>query len=145
MAPSTDQRWRDLAVGVIDGYVTAADPADYAAAARRAFQDLDGVVSTLMGHAGLNALTDRALYLARRESRGMVAEPIATHTDDGLIGVAEGVAALPAAQARDGAVAILAAFAGLLATFVGDGLALQLLRQAWPNVPSLPGAEEDSQ
>ena len=98
-----------------------------AAAARRAYDDLAGVAAPLIGQLGVDALTGRALHLARREYPWLV------HTGE----------AQPApALATEAAGAEFATFTGLLVTFIGEPLTARLLRKAWPDALSGADTEE---
>jgi hypothetical protein len=133
---------RQLAVRVLAQQAgRAADVGALVAAARRAYGDLARVAAPLIGQVGVDALTGRALHLAQREYPWLVptAEP---HQWEGPF--AEVLFCLERqnpAVATDAAAAVLATFTGLLMTFIGEPLTVQLLRKAWPDGFSEPSTK----
>jgi hypothetical protein len=104
------------------------------AAVRRAYDDLARVSAPLIGQVGLDALTGRALHLAQR------AHPWLVHTRepeqwkgpcDQMIFCLE---QQDPAIATEAAGAVLGTLTGLIVSFIGEPLAMGLLRQAWPDV-----------
>lgn len=81
----------------------------------------------LVGKAGFSSLLARALTLAKRESPSL--RDVRIEDDcrlDGLL-----------VDDSSGMVVLLAHLIGLLMTFTGETLTLRLLRNAWPELPSL--------
>jgi hypothetical protein len=133
-----------------------ADAAALAAATRRAYDDLARVVAPLIGQAGVDALTGRALHLAQREYPWLV------HTREGLPARTERTPGTPPTEHAEGpfaqvisclerqdpavateaAGAVFATFTGLLVTFIGEPLTTGLLRRAWPAAFSGATTEE---
>lgn len=125
----------------------AAGPEALAAAARRAYDDLARVSAPLIGQAGVDALTDRALHLAQREYPWLV------HTREGTAARTERASGTPPpeqaeepftqvivcleqqdpAVATEAAGAVFATLTGLLITLIGAPLTARLLRKAWPD------------
>ncbi len=119
-----------------------ADAAALAAAARRAYDDLARVVAPLIGQAGLEALTGRALHLAQQEHQWLL------HTREPVQGEGPLSQVMSTLERQDPAVAAEAAgtvfttFTGLLVTFIGESLTLRLLQKAWPDAFSDAGADQ---
>lgn len=103
-----------------------------AAAAQEAYDALVRVFSPLIGHAGVDALTARALHLARQEHPWLGDARRPGHADEPFGRMAIRLARQDPAVASDGAAAVLATLAGLLVTFLGESLTTGLLRKAWP-------------
>jgi hypothetical protein len=83
-----------------------------------------------MGVAGFRALFSRAVALAGANVPWLRELPI--RADGSLEGLAELEARLTAEQIGTGEVALVAELLGLLVTFIGPALTLQLLQDAWP-------------
>ena len=125
---------RQLALRVLAQHAgPAEDAVALAAAAHRAYDDLARVSAPLIGQVGVDALTGRALHLARQEypwladSRG---------SEQGEGPFAQAIASLARqdpAVAIAAAGAVVATFTGLLVTFIGEPLTAGLLRKAWPD------------
>ena len=119
----------------------AADAAAVAAAVRGAYADLSGVLSSLIGEAGVEALAGRAVHLARTEhSLGPVRA--SDKTSSAFTQVTFWLERQDPAHATEVAAAVLANFAELLAAFVGESLTTRLLLKAWPDGFPLPQSEE---
>jgi len=110
---------------------SAADAAAVAAAARRAYDDLAGVVVPLIGQVGVEALTARASHLAQRQySWGQTGEKQGA----GPFGhVRLWLERQDPAVATEAAAEVLSTLGGLLVTFIGQPLTMRLLRKAWPD------------
>ena len=139
---------RKLALKVLAQHAGPAAGAEaLAAAAGRAYDDLARVSAPLIGQVGVEALTGRALHLARREYPWLV------HTDEGTPARTERTPGTPPpeqgdepfaqvmiclerqdpAVAAEAAGAVFATLTGLLANFIGEPLTARLLRDAWPD------------
>ena len=81
----------------------------------------------LVGKAGFSSLLARALTLAKRESPSL--RDVRIEDDCSLNGLLGGDSS--------GMVVLIAQLIGLLTTFMGETLTLHLLRNAWPELPSL--------
>ena len=148
---------RELALKVLAQHAgSAAGAAAVAAAAQRAYDHLAHVSAPLIGQAGVDALTARALHLAQRQYPQLV------HTRDGIPSCAEGTPETPPperteapftqfvfclerqdpAVATEAAGAVFATFTGLLVLFIGERLTSRLLRKAWPDAFSDASTEE---
>jgi hypothetical protein len=112
--------------------VEARSPAD---AAERACQKLCRRLSRLVTDAGYQALLARALHLARADYPfldGVRASSTAGPCLDGLNDRLQGVDDSTASEAL---AAVLSGVIGLRATFIGENLALNLIRDVWPDSP----------
>ena len=104
-------------------------------AAERACQKLCRRLARLVTVAGYQALLARALHLARREFSfldGVRAGATEDACFDGLRAKAEGI---DPAMLRAALTTVLANVIGLLTTFIGEDLALRLVRDVWPDAP----------
>ena len=99
-------------------------------AASRVCAKLRGPLITLAGVAGFRSLLSRALTLARAEAPSLSAVQIAA--DGSLKGLDELASQSSKEQARDGGAVLIAQLIGLLLTFIGEGLTLQLVQDVWP-------------
>ena len=84
--------------------------------------------STLAGVAGFRSLLSRALTLASEEIRWL--KGVRVNADGSLGGLDD--AQLSDAEIAEGEAVLVAQLIGLLVTFIGATLTLQLLQQAWP-------------
>jgi hypothetical protein len=89
-------------------------------------------LATLMGNAGFRALLARALALANAEVTWVRA--VHVKADGSLEGLAELAAQVDPTEIADGGVVLLAQLLGLLETFIGEALTLQLARDLWPKL-----------
>ena len=112
------------------------------AAARRAYDDLTRVSAPLIGQAGVDALTDRALRLAQQEYAWLAQTREPEHADRPFDAVIVSLERQDRAVASEAAATVFAAFAGLLVTFIGEPLTERLLRQAWPDAWADSSAEK---
>jgi len=123
-----------------------AEPAALAEAAARADARLRGRLADLIGLVGYTTLVDRAVRLARAESpaleRGAV-DAGETGAEGTLRGFHEFARASgDPAIAEAGLSALLAHVIGLLSLFIGEDLALRLVREAWPELAHGPDESE---
>src|SRR5687767_768929 len=134
---------RELALKVMAHHAgPAAGAQAIAAAASRAYDDLARVSAPLIGQGGFEALTGRALHLARREYPCLVH---AREPEPGAGLFAQVVACLERQDAATGieaAAAVFATLTGLLVTFIGEPLTTRLVRKAWPAAFSDASLEE---
>jgi hypothetical protein len=120
---------------------TAAGADAIAAAAGRAYDELEQVLEPVIGAVGLAAMTDRALHLSAREYPWL---PSRKPGADGIqfAQVIEALTAQDPVRASEAAAAGLGTIIALLATFIGQPLAARLVRQAWPDASSIADTEE---
>jgi len=148
---------RALALKVVAQYAGPAVGAEaIAAAARRAHDDLARVSAPLIGQGGFEALTGRALHLARREYPWLVhpregtpartertpGTPPPEHAGGSFSEVVVCLERQDPAVATEAAGAVFATLTGLLVTFIGEPLTTRLLRKAWPDAFSDASTEE---
>jgi hypothetical protein len=113
-----------------------------AAATRAAYDDVARIAASLIGPAGVDALTGRALHLAQREHPCLKqlpqpdppGEPFAR-----IVGCLQQQDAPVAAAAAGG---LFATLIELLVTLIGKPLTTRLVRQAWPDVFAAGRIEE---
>jgi len=115
-------------------------PAALATAAVAAYQDLAGVLVPLIGPAGVDALTSRALHVARSEYPVVeTADADDADTPAEAIGpVISWLKQQEEAVLSDAAATVLAVLGDLLMTFIGEPLTMRLFRKAWPDAFSEP-------
>lgn len=86
----------------------------------------------LIGAGGFNALLGRALRIAGREFPWLDAVSVEDYPGCSLKGLAE--AAGGRDEAEEGFAAVLANVVWLLVTFIGEDIALSVMREDWPEV-----------
>jgi len=134
MTPLRHAALQQLALKILAEHSGSAESAEaLATAARRAYDDLTHVSTPLIGEAGVDALTARALHLAQREYPWLVEAAESEHTNKAFAQVIVNLGRQHPALATEGTAAVFATFAGLLVTFIGEPLTTALLRKAWPN------------
>jgi hypothetical protein len=106
---------------------------DLAAASDRLFERLSQRLSQVIGPGGVEAIFRRAITMRRAEfpflDQHIVPERTSEHLEAALGARLRG---LEPDVIRDASVVLVATFAGLLATVIGDRLAWGLLRDVWP-------------
>jgi hypothetical protein len=90
-------------------------------------------LGTLMGTGGFRALLRRGLVLAQAEVPWL--ETVQVKTDGSLEGLREAETKLSRDDIREGEVILVAHFVGLLVTFIGEAMMLNLVGSVWPEVP----------
>jgi hypothetical protein len=114
-------------------------------AAEMVCRKLSRRLAKLVTPAGSQALLARALRLARADFPFLEGVRLGSSPETCLEGLREAAGGVEPAQAREGAVGVLASLWGLLATFIGDELTLRLVRDVWPDArlggPN-PGTQE---
>ncbi len=112
----------------------ARDPSDeLVGAAVRACEKLRVPLAKLAGVAGFRSLMTRALALATAEVPWL--DSVQVRADGSLEGLDAAGRQQGAAWGDEAGVAIVTQLLGLLVTFIGDPLALGLVRDAWPDAP----------
>jgi hypothetical protein len=138
-----DAALRQLALKVLAQHAGSAASAEaLATAANRAYDDLARVSAPLIGQAGVDALTGRALHLAQREYPWLVKTREPEQAEEPFAQVILCLQRQDPAVATDAAGAVFATFTGLLVTFIGEPLTAGLLRKAWPAAFSDASTEE---
>ncbi len=95
----------------------------------RVYEKLRRHLCALAGVAGFQSLASRALTLARAEAAGPSAVQI---TADGYLQGSELDPQLDGREAGEWEVIFIAQLLGLLVTFIGEALTLQLVLDVWP-------------
>jgi len=88
-------------------------------------------LATLMGNGGFRALLSRALALASADIPWLRAAHVGA--DGALAGMAEIRGQLSAEASFEGSVELVAQLLRLLVAFIGENLALRLVREVWPS------------
>ena len=133
---------RRLAMRTLAYHAGGGDAAAIAAAAHRTYEDLAQLLTPLIGPAGIDALTARALHLAQNQYPWLVHRREPGQAQGPFAQVVARLKDQDCAVAAEAAGAVLAILAGLLITFIGESLTTQLLRKAWPDAVSGSSAEE---
>ena len=134
---------RQLALKVLAHHAGANAGAEaVAAAALRAYDHLARVSAELIGQAGIDALTGRALHLAQQEYPWLVYTREPGQPEAPFSQIVACLKRQDPALAFEAAGAVFATMASLLVTFIGEPLTMQLLRKAWPDAFSAASAEE---
>ena len=125
---------RQLALRVLAHHAGPAASAEvFAGAAHRAYDDLARVSAQLIGQAGVDALTSRAVHLAQQEYPWLVHRREAEQPEGPFAQVVVCLKRQDPVVASEAAGSVLATLALLLVTFIGESLTMQLLRKAWPD------------
>lgn len=95
-------------------------------------EKLRATLTALVGNTGFGALMARALALGREEVPWLRA--VHVKADGFLSGLTERDAALSRETFLEGRVVLLAQLLGLIGTFIGADLTMQLIRDAWPKL-----------
>jgi hypothetical protein len=106
-----------------------------------AYDDLALVLITLIGSAGVEALTTRASHLALGHYPEW-AESDKRESDQPFGRVSSWLQVQDSARATEAATAMLSTLGALLVTFIGEPLTMRLLRKAWPEAFAEAGFEE---
>lgn len=112
---------------------SSADAHAIAAAALRAYERLAQQLAPLIGEAGINAVCARSVHLTQREFSWLAPADSAGPREAPFTHLRVSLERQDPAVATDAAIAVLATFADLLASFIGDGLTTHLLHEAWPD------------
>ena len=112
---------------------TSADAPAIAAAALRAYERLAQQLAPLIGDAGLHAVCARSVHLTQREFSWLAPADSAGPRDAPFTHVRSSLERQDPAVGTEAAIAVLATFGELLASFIGDSLTTRLLRDAWPD------------
>lgn len=102
--------------------------------AARVCDKLRTVLTTFAGSAGFRSLLTRALTLAATRApdlKGVTVTP-----DGSLSGIENVESGKYKGTAREWELILVAQLLDLLATFIGEILMLQLVRQGWPDLPA---------
>lgn len=95
----------------------------------RVSEKLRRPLCVLAGASGFRSLLTRALTLAKSEAP--VLGDVSVNPDGSL----DGLNGLHSSEALDAGVALITQLLSLLASFIGEPLALSLVHEAWPELP----------
>ncbi len=91
-------------------------------------------LASLIGAEGVRALMIRALHLAKDGHPLFQRVEIGSESEAYLKGLRQSAQGLEPTEIRRGIVTFLGNFVWLLATFIGEALALRLVARIWPDV-----------
>src|SRR5207248_11483161 len=120
-----------------EGAAASAGAEKCAGAADSVYDKLYTHLAPLVGNAGVQALFVRSAKLAQGEF-ACLAEPAILESSTKL---RECLQAQDPAVATESAAALFGTFFGLLTTFIGERLAIQALRTAWPTIEAMEPEE----
>ena len=122
---------RDLALRLLACEAAAGENSEPTeSAAFRVCAKLRRPLIALAGVAGFRSLLSRALTLARKRAPSLSAVQVAA--DGSLQGLDELGPQIDKEQAREGGAILIAQLIELLLTFIGEGLTLRMIQDAWP-------------
>jgi hypothetical protein len=125
---------RQLALKVLAQHAGSAPGTEaLVVAVRRAYDDLARVSAPLIGQVGVDALTGRALHLAQRAHPSLVQTREPEQWKGPFDQIVFCLEQQDPAIATEAAGAVFGTLTGLLVSFIGEPLAVGLLRQAWPD------------
>ena len=101
----------------------------------RACEKLRGPLSKLVGGAGFHSLLSRALTLA--EAKAPCLRSFKVEPDGSLAAAPDANAQIDARAVAEGEIVLVSQLLGLLETFIGPALTLQVLRGIWPKMNDL--------
>jgi hypothetical protein len=129
---------RDLALWLLEAEMgDAREPEALLDAAERVCQKLCRRLTRLITVIGYQALLARALHLAKGEFP-LLDEVRAGATDDACFdGLRAKTKGVDPVMLRAALTTVLASVIGLLTTFIGEDLTLRLVRDVWPDAPSV--------
>jgi len=113
------------------------DAPGLSAAAKRVCQKLLLRLSRLVSPAGSQAILSRALHLARGEFRFLEGVRAGKGAEAYLEGLGEQLQGVNLGEARAGLLTVIGLLLDLLVGFIGEELTLRLVRDVWPDVPTL--------
>lgn len=119
-----------------------ASSSQIAATAVKKWQELDAVLSPVIGHAGVAALYKRALHLLRSDYPWLVSAHDAETTFGEFISLKAALTQRTSAEASAVNLALYLAFYKTLVSLIGESLTDRLLQSIWEN-PSHGDAVED--
>lgn len=123
---------RDLALRILARGGDAGEVVRFAAAEQFCGR-LSTVLSKLAGPAGSRTLLSRALVLAGQEAQCLTV--VQLRSDGQLHGFEENTSEKEQAEWNEASIVLVAQLLGLLHTFIGKRLTVQLVEEAWPMPP----------
>ncbi|MEO7639031.1 MAG: hypothetical protein ABIS85_07545 [Pseudoxanthomonas sp.] len=140
-----NQASTDIAAALAHRVGVDADAARIAYVMTMAWQEIDAVLSPILGRGGVAALYKRSLYLTGLAHPWLSNLHRGEQTDMGLAELESVFGQQSSADAAGAGGALLQTFNGLLASMVGPALTEQLLRPVWNHLLSGPSAQDEPQ
>lgn len=112
------------------------DPEQVVPAAEAVFRKLGQPLSLLIGRGGFHSLLARAINLSASEFPLLVGIQGETLKEDSLQGVRASLPGRAPTEVNEALVDVVANLVWLLVTFIGRDLALWVVEQAWPDLPT---------
>ena len=109
------------------------------------WQEIDAVLSPILGQGGVVALFKRSLYLTGSAHPWLSQLHKGEQTEMDLAELKSAITRQSSADAYSAGGTLLQTFNGLLASMVGPGLTERLLRPVWNHLLSGPSAQENPQ
>ena len=106
---------------------------EVAAAARHLGERFAQQLNPLIGAGGVAAIVDRSFHLTQRSVPGLAPIRASDRNDGPFALLQRSMEQQDPAAAAEAAIAMLAAIAELLVSFVGESVTARLLREAWPD------------
>jgi hypothetical protein len=122
---------RDLALRLLAEEIHTGEGSSDPASAR-VCDRLGALLSKLAGAAGYRSLLSRAVALAQAEAP--VLRTLHVLPDGKLLGFHEATEGMDTAELARSEATLVAHLLGLLYTFIGEPLTLQLVKEAWPAI-----------
>ena len=113
-----------------------ADGDDVRHAGERVCKKLSWRLARLVTVEGYRALLDRSLHLGR-DRFPILAEMSAGAEPDACFGGLRNVGPVDASTLQSALTEVLAGLFGLVSTFIGDELAIRIVRDVWPDAPTI--------
>jgi hypothetical protein len=141
MSNSETNKVKELARRLLAYEAASGKPANTKAfAAVRVCKKLRGPLGKILGNGVFRSLLSRALALAAAEVSWL--RTLQINADGTLEGLDQLEAKLDSRVSAEGEVGLLSQLLGLLITFIGPALTLQLLSDIWPKMDELSFAME---
>jgi hypothetical protein len=110
------------------------NPGALAEAMENSCRRLHGRLDQLIGAGGFRALLARALHLAAKQFQWLAAVKVEEHPACELTGLREAVKGQEVSSVNEAFSLVLANIIWLLVTFIGEDIALGLVREVWPEM-----------
>lgn len=133
-----------IATTLADRVENGANAAQIADAIVSAWQEIETVLSPIVGQRGVAMLYKRSLYLIGPAHPWLAGMQEGVQTAVDLAALKSVFAQQSSTDAAAAGVALLQTFYDLLASLVGPALTEQLLRPVWAHFPSGPTAQDTS-
>lgn len=145
LTPVENQEKADMTAALAHRLGEGVDAAQVADTVVMAWQEIDAVLSPILGHGGVAALYRRSLYLTGSAHPWLSHMHMGDQTDMDLAELKSIITQQSRADASSAGSTLLQTFNGLLASMVGPALTERLLRPVWNHLLSGPSAQENPQ